>query len=103
MHDNRDDRPTNFLDLAPPCLVAKHLFPSHMPVDAFVLSCHAYVGPREVDAPQLAVAAMDRVLELRKWQPMVDHDESSLAFHGRFRTSIGEGQELADCDDAPTP
>jgi hypothetical protein len=53
-----------------------------MPVDAFVFSRHSNIRPREVDAPQLAVAAMDRVLELWNRQPMVDHYESSRAFHG---------------------
>jgi hypothetical protein len=82
MDDYRDNRPAEFLNLAPPCLVPEHFIPPDMPVDAFVFSRHTKVGPREVDTSHLAVAAIDRVLELRKRQPVVDHDESSLAFHG---------------------
>ncbi|CPC16597.1 Uncharacterised protein [Mycobacterium tuberculosis] len=35
--------------------------------------------------------AVYRVLKFGQRQPVVDHDEPSLALHGRFRASVGEG------------
>src|SRR6516165_9387921 len=82
MDDYRNDRPPKLLDLAPPSFVTKHFAPPRMPVDAFVFGRQKCVWPCEVDAPQLPVAAADRILKLRRRQSAVDHHEPSLTFHG---------------------
>lgn len=89
--DNRDNRPPELLELGPACLVAQHLRRSRVPLDAFVFGRETHVGPGEVDSPHFTTVAVYRVLKFGQRQPVVDHDEPSLALHGRFRASVGEG------------
>lgn len=102
MHDDGNHRPPKFLDFAQPLFVAEHLGAPCVPVDALVFGGQTCRWPCEVDAPQLAAAAMDWILELRRRQCVVDHHEPCFTLHRRFGAAVGDGEEFAHCDDAST-
>ena len=59
--DDGNNRPTKFLDPAPPCFVPEHFTSPHMPVDAFVFSRQTDFRPGEVDAAQFATTTVDGI------------------------------------------
>jgi hypothetical protein len=66
-----------------------------VPIEAIVFNRDALCRPREINAPELAVAVDDLVLQLRHRQTTVDHRETRLALHRRFRQPIGQWQKFA--------
>jgi hypothetical protein len=74
VHNDRNDRQPEILEVRVPLLVADHLNPAGMPVDAFVLGHHAVLRPREVDAVHGPVKGPNLVLQFGQRQAVVDHD-----------------------------
>ena len=106
VHHDGDDDPPNILHTGKALLVPQHFRATRMPIHAFVLGRHPDLRPGVIHPPAFPVTTADQMLQFGARQAVVNHDQSSLAFHRRLGAAIGQWEQVPHGDDpasAPVP
>ena len=99
-HD-RYQRPGHLLQSCPLLTVSPKPVRGTVPVEPVVLDRDPPVRPGEIHPPRPSTAVDDLILEYRRRQPAVAHDQAGLTFHRRFGQFGGQRNQLTHIHNSP--